>query len=213
MPKSQSTRLPRLSDEQLDEMLAHPYWECLGEDIDTLIEQLAPKTPACERTTVLTWIYQCQGVMGFLELSDRITGYENITQRKKHVRGVLRGLEKLLLVSIVNFPGDEGTEEAVDPEGVIGRNSLISLTWSGMVWMRRAWQARARLGTVQNIRAVHQSLVEEEDDGKANEPYWVENISGVDPDGSNRRAQRIAEAMPSITSVFSLAQAGKLKKR
>ena len=42
--------------------------------------------------------------MGFIELSDRITGFENITQRKKHIRGVLRGLEKLMLVSICCGP-------------------------------------------------------------------------------------------------------------
>ena len=213
MPKKQTLYLAGLTDQQLDEMLAHPYWEQLGPEIDPLVNCLAPTTAACERTTVLTWIYQCQGVMAFLELSDRITGYENITQRKKHIRGVLRGLEKLLLVSIVNFPGEDGPDEEFDPAGGIGRNSLISLTWSGMVWLRRAWQARARLGTVENIQAVHQSLVEEEDEGKANEPYWVENITGVDPDGSTRRAQRIVEAMPSITSVFGLAQAGKLKRR
>ncbi len=201
-----------LTDQHLDELLAHPYWERLGPELDSLIDCLEPTTATCERTTVLTWIYQCQGVMGFLELSDRITGFQNISHRKKHVRTVLRGLERLLLVSIVNFPGEDAAEEEADPEGVIGRNSLISLTWSGMVWLRRAWQARARLAGVHNILTVHRNLVEEEDEGKANDPYWVENISGADPDGIDRRASRIAEAMPSVTSVFGLAKAGKLKR-
>jgi hypothetical protein len=200
--------LSGLTDAQLDEVLAHPYWESLGPALDSLISQIPTSRPTCERTTVLTWIYQSSGVMGFIELSDRITGFENITQRKKHIRGVLRGLEKLMLVSIVNFHAEEGAEDPGDANGVIGRNSMISLTWSGMVWMRRAWQARARLGGPENMRSIHQALVEEEDEGKANEPYWVENITSVDPDGAERRAQRVIDAMPAISSIFGLAQAG-----
>lgn len=196
-----------LTDEQLDEVLAHPYWECLEPALDELIAHIATSRPTCERTTILTWIYQNSGVMGFIELSDRITGFENISLRKKHIRGVLRGLEKLMLVSIVNFHGEEDAEDPGDANGVIGRNSMISLTWSGMVWMRRAWQARANLAGPHNVQEVHQALVEEEDEGKANEPYWVENITGVDPDGTERRARRVVAAMPSITSVFGLAQA------
>jgi hypothetical protein len=197
-----------LTDAQLDEVLAHPYWESLGSELDTLIQHLPGSSEKCERTTVLTWIYQNAGVMSFLELSERITGIENISRRKKHIRGVLRGLEKIMLISIVNFPEEGDAELEEDAHDVIGRSSMISLTWTGMVWMRRAWQARAKLADESNIASVHQALIEEEDEGKANEPFWVENITAVDPEGTQRRAQRVVEAMPSITSVFGLAQSG-----
>lgn len=192
-----------LTDEEIDELLAHPYWAPLGDELDRLIDKIPAERPSCERTTILTWIYQQQGVITFLELSDRITGIENVTLRKKQLRATLRGLEKLRLINIVNFPE---TEDAAVPEeeGVIGRTSLISLTWAGMVWMRRAWQARARLGDERNIARVHQIMVEEEDDGKANEPFWVENLASTE-EGPAGRAKRIADAVPAISSVFDLA--------
>lgn len=210
MPKTamSTQQFAGLTDEEIDELLAHPHWESLGEDLDRLMFLIPPERPQCERTTVLTWIYQQQGVMSFLELSDRIVGFKNISLRKKHIRGVLRGLDKLLLVNIVNFPGDQ-EGELPDEENVIGRSSLISLTWTGMVWLRRAWQARARLGDERSIARVHQMLVEEEDDGKANEPYWVENITAAHPEGATQRAVRIADAVPAITSIFNMA----VKKR
>jgi len=202
-----SDPLAVLSDRELDQLLSHPYWEPLGPELDPLVACLPPTTASCERTTILTWIYQQQGVMGFLELCDRITGFDNVTLRKKHIRGYLRGLERLLLVSVVNFQGeDEHADEEVQADGVLGRHSLISLNWSGMVWLRRAWQARARLGTLDTIQAVHQTLVAEEDEGKANEPFWVENVTGVDPDAGGRRAPRHADHPVAITSVFALAQ-------
>lgn len=209
MSENQPEPFAGLTDRDIDELLTHPYWEALGTDLDALIDCLPPTTVTCERTTILTWIYQCKGVMSFLELSERITGFDNISRRKKHLREYLRGLEKLMLISIVNFPTEGDAQDAADIEPGLGRNSLISLTWTGMVWLRRAWQARAKFATPRNIIHVHLNLVAEEDDGKANEPYWVENITSVDPDGSARRAQRIAEAIPAINSVFSLAQSMK----
>lgn len=196
-----------LTDEEMDELLAHPYWAPLGDALDRLIEKIPTSRPSCERTTMLTWIYQQQGAMTFLELSDRITG-ESVTLRKKHLRASLRGLEKLRLINIVNFPE---TEDAAVPEeeGVIGRTSLLSLTWAGMVWMRRAWQARARLADERSIVRVHQIMVEEEDDGKANEPFWVENLASTETEGTAGRAKRIADAVPAITSVFDLAAKNK----
>lgn len=206
MPKTATSpqQFAGLTDEEIDELVAHPHWESLGDELDRLMALIPVERPQCERTTMLTWIYQQQGVMSFLELSDRITGFQNISSRKKHIRGVLRGLEKLLLVNIVNFPGDNEGERPGE-DGVIGRSSLISLTWTGMVWLRRAWQARARLGDERSIARVHLMLVEEEDDGKANEPYWVENISAAHPEGATNRARRIAAAVPAVTSIFNMA--------
>lgn len=206
-----------LNDEQINAMLAVPHWEPLGEDIDTMIGHLPEKMAHCERTTMLSWLYANRGVMSFLDISDKITGEpgDSISRRKKQVRMVLRGMERLRLVEITNFPLDEPVE--VDEElpasddNALGKTSLVSLTWSGMVWMRRAWQARQAL--VKNIhdgdhvRYIHHELVLEEDDGKGSEPVWVENISNADPDGPERRMARIREVMPRITSIFDMASA------
>ncbi len=116
------------------------------------------------------------------------------------------------MISVVNFAGDAASDTDAQDD-VIGKNSLISLTWTGMVWLRRAWAARARLASEANIRLVHQNMVEEEDAGKANDPFWVENISTVDPEGPARRAERIkAVATPGIASVFDLAANGKKRR-
>ena len=143
-PRSTASHLQEhLTDAQLDELIAHPYWESLGVDIDGLIAHVPQSTERAERTTILTWIYSQQGVATFEELSAKLTGLASLPKRKKHLRQALRAMEKLFLVSIVNFPGDD--EDAPEPdEDVVGKNSLVSLTWTGMLWMRRAWAARRR---------------------------------------------------------------------
>jgi hypothetical protein len=202
---SKVTPLPEhLTDAQIDELIAHPYWESLGAEIDALITRVPPSTERAERTTLLTWIYGQQGVATFEELSQRITGMATLPKRKKHLRQALRAMEKLFLVNIVNFPGEDA--DAPDPdEDVVGKSSLVSLTWTGMLWLRRAWAARERLARHRSLETVHRDLVEEEEDAGWNDPYWVENVSSVDPEGSHRRAQRVVEAFPAITSIFDLA--------
>lgn len=205
--KSSAPLLPAdLTDVQIDELIAHPYWESLGPELDALIVHIPRTTERAERTTLLTWIYDQQGVASFEELAQKLTGLASVPKRKKHLRQALRAMEKLFLVSIVNFPGDD--DDAPEPdEDVVGKHSLISLTWMGMLWLRRAWAARERLGRHRNIDVVHQNLVEEEEEAGWNDPYWVENICKVDPDGTQRRAQRLVDAFPSITSIFDLAKA------
>jgi hypothetical protein len=204
-PTSKATRLSEhLTDAQIDELIAHPYWESLGAEIDALITRVPQSTERAERTTLLTWIYGQQGVATFEELSQRLTGMATLPKRKKHLRQALRAMEKLFLVNIVNFPGEDA--DAPDPdEDVVGRSSLVSLTWTGMLWLRRAWAARERLARHRSLETVHRDLIEEEEDAGWNDPYWVENVSSVDPEGSHRRAQRVVEAFPAITSIFDLA--------
>lgn len=214
MPKTAAfnTAPESLTDEQLSELVAVEHWAPLDEHLERLIAMIGTSTAMPERTTILTWIYQQQGVMSFGELAERITGFENVTAKKRQLRASLRGLEKLLLISVVNFAGDAASDTD-SHDDVIGKNSLISLTWTGMVWLRRAWAARARLASEANIRLVHQNMVEEEDAGKANDPFWVENISTVDPEGPARRAERIkAMATPGIASVFDLAANAKKRR-
>jgi len=215
MPKtaaSPSQEHEELTDEQLSQLIAVEHWALLEPDLDALTVHVPSTTVVPERTTILTWIYQQRGVMSFAELAERITGFESVTARKRQLRAMLRGLEKLLLISIVNFTGEVSTDEGDSQDEVIGKNSMVSLTWTGMVWMRRAWAARARLASTRSIEAVHKLMVDEEDDGKANDPFWVENISTVDPEGPGRRAERIQSFSPGIASVFDLARTKGPKK-
>lgn len=206
MPPESTARpqLADLTDAQIDTLIAHPYWEPLGPQIDALVAQIPQSTERAERTTLLTWIYAQEGVATFEELSQKLTGLASLPKRKKHLRQALRAMEKLFLVSIVNFPGDD--TDAPDPdEDVVGKSSLISVTWTGMLWLRRAWAARERLAGHRNLVEVHRNLIEEEEEAGWNDPYWVENVSSVDPEGSKRRVERMIEAFPAITSIFDLA--------
>lgn len=246
MPQSPSP-LPSfddLTDDDIDALIAHPHWEPLGETIDALIAKLPLTTERAERTTLLTWLYSQQGVASFEELAAKLAGFPSMPKRKKHLRGTLRALERLRLVSIVTFAEVEGesqvdddahetgsmeskdigagsrdAEDAAAPDpsgvgddGVVGRLSMVSLTWTGVVWLRRAWGARERLARHRNILEVHQSLIEEEDGGKSNDAYWVENLVSTDsvPGAAAKRAQRIAD-VPAISSIFALAHAAKLE--
>lgn len=194
-----------LSQPQVDNLITHSYWQPLGPSIDALIARLPPTTERAERTTVLTWIYQRRGVATLGELSARLTGLANLPKRKKHLRQCLRAMEKLMMVSIVNFPGDD--EEAPGPDDdVVGRNSLVSLTWTGMLWLRRAWAAREHLCRDTDAVRIHQQLVSEEDEAGWNDPYWVENVSSVDPDAAARQQRAGAATWPRIASVFDLPQ-------
>lgn len=195
------------SDALIDSLLDHPYFEPLEPALDALVRGIPLESEVCERTTILSWIYLGNGVITFLELADRITGNPNMTLRKKTLRGVLRVMEKLHLIGVVNFPGDEGASEDVE-EDVIGRSSMISLTWTGMVWMRRAWAARAARMGHRFVDRVHQEFVAEEDEGKGNDPYWVENVSGVDPEmmAMAQRATKQKTSRPPVTSIFDLGR-------
>lgn len=194
-----------LSPLQVDGLATHSYWQALGPAVDALIARLPPTSERAERTTVLTWIYQTRGVATLGELTARLTGLANLPKRKKHLRQCLRAMEKLMMVSIVNFPGDD--EEAPGPdEDVVGRNSLVSLTWTGMLWLRRAWAAREHLCRGTEVLRIHQQLVSEEDEAGWNDPYWVENVSSVDPDAAARQQRSAAASCPRITSVFDLPQ-------
>jgi hypothetical protein len=193
-----------LPDAQIDALAAHPHWEALGSDLDVLALQVPPTSERAERTTLLTWIHAQQGVATFDELSQKLTGLASLPKRKKHLRQALRAMERMLLVHIVNFPG--GGADAPEPdEDVVGRNSMVSLTWTGMLWLRRAWSARERLARHRDIALVHKELVEEEEEAGWTDPYWVENVCSLDADDSQRPASRARNAQPPITSIFDLA--------
>ena len=207
MPQDRPIPLPSaLPDAQIDALVAHPHWESLGPELDALALRVPPTSERAERTTLLTWIHAQQGVASFDELSQKLTGLASVPKRKKHLRQALRAMERMLLVHIVNFPGED--PDAPEPdEDVVGRNSLVSLTWTGMLWLRRAWAARERLARHRDLALVHRELVEEEEEAGWGDPYWVENVCSVEFEGGERAQPRRKTHRP-ITSIFDLADPG-----
>jgi hypothetical protein len=205
MPQDQSAPSPALlPDAQIDALVAHPHWEPLGPELDALALQVPATSERAERTTLLTWVHGQQGVATFEELSQKITGLASLPKRKKHLRQALRAMERMLLVHIVNFPGDDA--DAPEPEeDIVGRNSLVSLTWTGMLWLRRAWSARERLARHRDLALVHRELVEEEEEAGWGDPYWVENVCSLEADAAQRPRPRSRKSRPPITSIFDLA--------
>lgn len=139
---------------------------------------MLPSTAAtCFRMDILSWMYEKNGFMTFEELAARFTGYANATEAKHFLRSSLRSMRKTMLVSIDNFAIEEGRSPA--PDGEIGKGSLIGLSEFGMIWLKRGWEARLcvlrRSPSRSEILQSHRQMCDEEDDGKANDPCWVED--------------------------------------
>jgi len=187
----------------LEEFLAHPHWEVMDREPDALTRQLPKRATKFWRTTILTWIYLKRGVDTFVDLADRLDGVESVSMRKRMLRRVLRSMEKSRLITIVNFPDEEG--EAFDEgDEVVGGFSVISITWTGMVWMRRAWNARMSLARTTSLEVAHETICEEEDSIKGNDLYWVENLNGADREGVKVAIREIKAKHPRVNSVFDL---------
>lgn len=187
----------------LEDFLAHPHWEVMDSEPDALARQLPKRATKFWRTTILTWIYLQRGVATFVELADRLDDVESVSMRKRMLRRVLRSMEKSRLITIVNFPDEEG--EAFDEgDEVVGGSSVISITWTGMVWMRRAWNARMSLAKTTTLEVAHETICEEEDSIKGNDLYWVENLNGADREGVKVAMREIKTKHPRINSVFDL---------
>ncbi|WP_070401299.1 hypothetical protein [Hydrogenophaga sp. PML113] len=195
---------PGLDGIDIEEFLTHPHWQRLDEELHRLVDHVPQTSQRCERTTILSWLYQREGVSTFTMLADRIKGIESPIMRKRAMRRTLRTMERLKLVSLVTFPeSDDQADNQREEE--LGRNSMITLTWTGMVWMRRAWQARANLARNKyTILQAHEMLVEEEEEGRGDEAVWVEGLSGVSPEEAKTNVRAITAGRGHITSVFDL---------
>ena len=187
----------------IEDFLMHPHWERMDDELHRLVEHVPQTSQRCERTTILSWLYQREGVSTFTMLADRVRGIESPIMRKRAMRRTLRTMERLNLVSVITFAeSNELTDKQLEE---LGRNSMITLTWTGMVWMRRAWQARANLARNQrSILQAHEMLVAEEEEGRGDEPIWVEGLAGSTPEEAKTSVRAITIGRGHITSVFDL---------
>lgn len=196
-------------------------WYALEPHLEELLEVVRPTGLALERTTILTWMYQRQGSISFEELATLIQPDVNKTQQKRMARRVLRALYKIKTISLrpLTAAGDEASEADAssddsdgDADGIsINLNTGAYLTSAGMTWLRRAWNARyTTLKTSRGtLLQTHRLLLAEEEEGKGNEPFWLETLGGNsedDPDAlpSERPGDITSWIRGPVASVFDL---------
>lgn len=196
-------------------------WYPLESHLEELLEVVRPTGIALERTTILTWMYQRQGSISFEELASLIQPDVNKTQQKRMARRVLRALFKIKTISLRTLQtledesiepdtaAEEGDNDADDVS--INLNTGAYLTSAGMTWLRRAWNARyTTLKTSRGtLLQTHRLLLAEEEEGKGNEPFWLETLGGNsedDPDTlpSERAGDITSWIRGPVASVFDL---------
>lgn len=126
----------------IEDFLTHPHWERMDEELHRLVEHVPQTSQRCERTTILSWLYQREGVSTFTMLADRIRGIESQIMRKRAMRRTLRTMERLNLVSVITFAESNKLTDKQNEE--LGRNSMI--TCCGWRWgsMGTAMQPRSK---------------------------------------------------------------------
>lgn len=194
-------------------------WYPLESHLEELLEVVRPTGLALERTTILTWMYQRQGSISFEELASLIQPDVNKTQQKRMARRVLRALFKIKTITLKPLQAAEDASGEVDADEADGDADGISinlntgayLTSAGMTWLRRAWNARyTTLKTSRGtLLQTHRLLLAEEEEGKGNEPFWLETLGGNsedDPDAlpSERPGDITSWIRGPVASVFDL---------
>lgn len=189
----------------IDELIAHPYWEQIDAHLHDLIMSLPAEGLPMQRTTLLSWLYQSSGVLTFNDLASKIESDDSISKTKRFLRVSLRAMQRIHLLTTVNFTGDleEDEAESVDDDQ-IGRHTLVSITWTGMIWLRRAWNARMSLMKRMSLENAHAHFCEEEDEDRAIEPFWVESINGQDPEVKALATRAQVHMSKAVNSVFQL---------
>jgi len=194
---------------------ASPHWYPLQPNLCELMHVVPAQSAALERTTILTWAYLKSGGISFEELVARVPGGAHKTTKKKYVRRALRGLVKIGAVTLFVLASDQPPDlpadvdrDAEDGETPIGRRTAAHLTREGMTWMRRAWHARflSLGGRMGNLSWIHNEYLQEEEEGKGNEAYWIERIGGGDGSQHSPHEGEISTLLGGValSSIFDL---------
>lgn len=198
-------------DRPLEEQ-PHPSLPSLPVELHELTKIVPLSSSALERTTVLTWMYHNNGTITVSELASRLQNGEGIIGLKRRsARRALAGLHKIGAVAYIGLADPEDTPDKEDEcpaNGENQRTETVSLTDKGMLWLHRAWRARQAAngpGSIHDLRYTHMVLLEEEEDGKGNEPYWLEGADRTGGD-SIHCPKGIVSAWirPQVSFVFDL---------
>lgn len=196
-----------------------PEWYPLEESLQDLLHVVPQTSGELERTTILTWMYLNHGVITFEDLALRVEGDLHKTVKKKLARRAMRGLVRIGAISLFTMqqasnqadtlPEADADSEASEDGGLaIGKFTAAHITRDGMTWMRRAWTARAI--SMKNPNAglewIHKVYLQEEEEGKGNEPHWIERLGGSDSGGTLVPVGEVSSWIgASVTSVFDLS--------
>lgn len=184
-PQEESVQNMASADEDVARKVS-PEWSRLPAHLEELLYIVPEVSSTLERTTLLTWLYLSRGVLSYESLVERVDiDAFNATKRRTARRAIV-GLVRIGAAKLVNFEEGKDTVELVgadlDEEGErtnrIGTNTYAVMTKGGMTWMLRAWGARhcvldRRVG---RLKAVHKTFLDEEEEGKGNEPHWIETL-------------------------------------
>ena len=162
-PSSHTPPVVEWTAEQINAIASETPCFSLGPELDELIAALPDAASRCDRTTVLTWAYKMNGLIGFNQVWQRMTGYRDERAARKAVTGVLRTMEAHALVTLVHFGADAPKKSA---DGV-NEGTGVELTTRGMIWLAHAWTARKQMAKNIGVIRAHQQLCEEEEEGKA----------------------------------------------
>lgn len=197
---------------------ASSSWYALDAHHCDLLHIVPSRSKGLERTTILTWMYLQQGSISFDQLVCRVAGDDFKTLKKKYVRRAMRGLARIGAATLHNIepagPKEVHPEidsDAKDGEAPIGKHTTAEITSAGMTWLRRAWQARY-IGMDDRpalLSWIHEEYLLEEEDGKGNEPYWIEKFGGTDDNRKPLNRSQISTWLGGnpVASVFDLSHA------
>jgi len=208
--------------------LTCPYWECLENHLHQLVFELPSDGLLAHRSTLLSWIYQENGVITFADLIKRVKlDKSNHSHSRRGLRCTLKGMHRINLINIVTpkscTQGDQDKDKEDDDsdtassnpstEVIIAGKSRIFLTWAGMVWIRRSWTARFALMQRSPLLEVHNHICSEEDEGRSVDPYWVENLFNSPKEDSFPSISVAKDPFKKVNFVFDLGAASTAGKR
>lgn len=179
-----------------------------------MLRIVPPTSATLERTTILTWIYQNDGVLEFLELVSRFDADQFPATKRRNIRRALVGLSRIGAITLINVAGGMTTvvcgaelNEESEKTTRIGDTTHAILARPGMTWMLRAWGARYKaMGrNPANLSWAHKVFLEEEEEGKGTEGHWIESMRAGEYVRNDKPAGEITSWMgASVTSVFDL---------
>lgn len=185
-----------ITEEQLERMLRDRPWFRLPDDLDALVAQHGDTSSRCTRADILTWAYKMEGLIGFTQVWQRLTGYSGDRATRKVAIRTLGMMLKQNLLTRMHFTADAPSK---DPAGM-NEGTAFEIAASGMIYLMGAWTARQKLARTVGVANAHEVLCEEEDGDRAHELHYVRTVVVVDA------ARKPIPKPKYVTSVFAFGR-------